>query len=94
VQLEFHQTPILKCIIMARSYSRRMQGACLGLGKKKSYLHRSLSHFLNQRGQYLCGMMHKVIYGTKVRMVRATRLSCLKVISKLSYLFPSLTPIS
>jgi hypothetical protein len=44
--------------------------------------------------QYLCGMMHKVMYGTKVRMVRATRLLHLKVISKLSYLFPSLTPIS
>jgi hypothetical protein len=51
-------------------------------------------HSPNQRSQYLCGMMHKVMYGTKVRMVRVTRLSCLKVISKLSYLFPSLTPIS
>jgi hypothetical protein len=39
-------------------------------------------------------MMHKVMYGTKVRMVRATWLSRLKVISKLSYLFPLLTPIS
>jgi hypothetical protein len=38
--------------------------------------------------------MHKVLYGTKVRMVIATRLSRLKVISKLSYSFPSLVPIS
>jgi hypothetical protein len=39
-------------------------------------------------------MMHEVMYGTKVRMVRATRFSHVKVITKLCYSFPSLTPIS
>jgi hypothetical protein len=38
--------------------------------------------------------MHKVKYGTKVREIRATWLSRFKVISNLSYSFPSLTPIS
>jgi hypothetical protein len=36
VKLGFHQTPTLKCTIMAKSYSSRMQDACLGRGKKKS----------------------------------------------------------
>jgi hypothetical protein len=71
-----------------------MQGACLGLRKKKSWLHRSLVHSPKQQGQYLCGMMHKVMYGRKVSEVRVIWLSRFKVISNLSYSFPSLTPIS
>jgi hypothetical protein len=56
-------------------------------------LRRSLTRSPKQRGQYLCGMMHKVMYGTKVREVRVTWLSHFKVISSLCYPFPSLTPI-
>jgi hypothetical protein len=39
-------------------------------------------------------MMHEVIKGTIIRMVRVIRFSYFKVITKLSYSFPSLTPIS
>jgi hypothetical protein len=44
--------------------------------------------------QYLSGMMHEVMRGTKGRKVRATLLKSLKVINNLSYSFTSLTPIS
>jgi hypothetical protein len=43
VQLGFHQTPKLKCTIMTKfkyykvkSYTRRIEGACLAQEKKKS----------------------------------------------------------
>jgi hypothetical protein len=39
-------------------------------------------------------MMHEVIKGTITRMVRVIQFSYFKVITKLSYSFPSLSPIS
>jgi hypothetical protein len=39
-------------------------------------------------------MMHEVTQGTKVRMVRVTWLKRFKMINKLSFSFPSLTPIN
>jgi hypothetical protein len=50
--------------------------------------------FSKSAGQYLCSMMHEVIKGTIIRMVRVIQFSYFKAITKLSYSFPSLTPIS
>jgi hypothetical protein len=62
--------------------------------KEEKLASSKLDTFSKAAGQYLCGMMHKVMYGTKVREVRVTWLSRFKVISSLSYSFPSLTPIN
>jgi hypothetical protein len=70
-----------------------MQGVCLVREKKKSELRRSLECSPIQWGQYLSGMMHEVMWGTKGRKVRVTLLKSLKVITNLSNSFPSLTPI-
>jgi hypothetical protein len=71
-----------------------MQGACLGLGKKKSYLRRSLVHSQNQWGQNLYGMMHEVNVRHNNKDVRVTWLISFMVINNLTLSFPSLTPIS